>query len=70
MGSTIGSGSVYNDPKTGESIVIYQAAKKKWVAETNRFDATEETKKAIMKKVKTWGYTKFVGYESFCDEPL
>ena len=70
MGTPIGSGSVYEDPKTGEAIVVYQAGTKKWVAESNRFDTAEETKNAIMKKVKRWGYTKFVGYESFCDEPF
>ena len=57
-----GQGSVYEDPKTGEDVVVYQAAKKKWVAESNRFDTEEASKARIMRKIKFWGYTKFVGY--------
>ena len=70
MGTPIGSGSVYENPRTGEDLVVYQVGTKKWVAESNTFDLAEETKKAIMKKVKFRGFTKFIGYESFCDEPF
>jgi len=62
MGS--GQGSVYQDPKTGENIVVYQVGTEKWVAESNKIDAAEKTKGRIMRKIKSLGYTKFVGYES------
>jgi len=58
-----GQGSVYRDPKTGENIVVYKKGKL-WMAETNKFDTQETSKARIMRKIKFWGYTKFVGYET------
>lgn len=58
-------GSVYDNPKTGESIIVYKAMHgNRWIAETNSYDAERKTKREIMKQVKAWGFTKYVGQES------
>ena len=56
-----GQGSVYENTRTGDEMVVYEHGNR-WVAESNRFDAEETTKYKIMKKIKSWGYTKFIGY--------
>lgn len=61
---TLIQGSVFTDPNTGESAIVYQhPLSKKWHLEANSFDAERITKGAITKQRKFWGYTKHVGYE-------